>query len=84
MDVSSQEKTDPVGEAKQRLRLAAAQFEPLGFVKRNPLRAAGAAFLAGLIWNSPRRRPRATPALLPLAMQMAGFAARWSLAARQR
>ena len=84
MDVASREKTDPVGEAKQRLRLVSAQFDPLGFVKRRPLRAAGVAFLAGLIWTSLCRRDKATASLLPLAVQMAGLAARWGLAARQR
>ncbi len=83
MDVASQKKTDAVGEAKQRLRLVSAQFDPFAVVKRKPLRAAGTAFLAGLVWGALRHPGKAAVSLLPLAVQIAGLAARWSLAASE-
>ena len=57
MDVPSQKKADNVGEAKQRLRLLSAQFEPLGFIKKRPLRTTGIALLAGLAWGGPPPPP---------------------------
>ena len=48
MDVAPKEKTYTVGEAKERLRRVSARFDPFAVVRRKPLHAAGAAFLAGL------------------------------------
>lgn len=84
MDVPSQKKADNVGEAKQRLRLLSAQFEPLGFIKKRPLRTTGIALLAGLAWGVSRRSGKAAVNLMPLAIQLAGLATRWSLAVRQQ
>lgn len=83
MDVASKEKTYSVREAKQRLRLASAQFDPFAFIKRKPLHITGGAFLAGLAWGW-LRRGKAAAGLLPLAVQMLVLAARWGLPAKQR
>lgn len=83
MDVAPKEKTYSVGEAKQRLRRVAAQFEPLAFIKRRPFRAVGTAFLAGLAWGSLRCRAAAA-GLLPLGLQAWALAERLGLAARPR
>ena len=60
MDVAPKEKTYTVGEAKERLRRVSARFDPFAVVRRKPLHAAGAAFLAGLAWGvAPWRHARA-------------------------
>lgn len=83
MDVTPKEETYSVEEAKQRLRRVSAQFDPLAFIKRRPLRAAGTAFLAGLAWGSLRCRT-AVAGMLPLAMQAWDLAVRLGLAAKPR
>lgn len=83
MDVAPQKETYSVGEAKQRLRHVAAQFDPLAFIKRRPLRSLGTAFLAGVAWGSLRCRSAAA-SLLPLTLQTWALAERLGLAPRQR
>ncbi len=83
MDVAPKEKKHSVGEAKERLRSAAARFDPLAFLKRRPLRTVGTAFLAGLAWGSLRCRAAAA-GLLPLGLQAWALAERLGLASRRR
>lgn len=80
MDVASKEKTYTVGEAKERLRRVSARFDPFAVVRRKPLYAAGAAFLAGLAWGALRRGGTPAPvSLLPLAAQIVSLGMRWGL-----
>ena len=79
MDVAPKEKTYTVGEAKERLRLVSARFDPFAVVRRKPLHAAGAAFLAGLAWGALRRVGTPTPVSLPLAAQIVSLGMRWGL-----
>ncbi len=80
MDVASKEKTYTVGEAKERLRRVSARFDPFAVVRRKPLHAAGAAFLAGLAWGALRRGGTPAPvSLLPLAVQIVSLGMRWGL-----
>ncbi len=80
MDVAPKEKTYTVGEAKERLRRVSARFDPFAVVRRKPLYAAGAAFLAGLAWGALRRGGTPAPvSLLPLAVQIVSLGMRWGL-----
>lgn len=58
-----------VAEAKRRLREASSGIDYLAPIKRHPLEAAGAAFLAGLMWTRLGETLR-PPSLLTVAVHL--------------